>query len=37
MTIGDEDALRAKNRWQRFGKDYIMQENDVAIFKHNLK
>ena len=34
---GDEDALRAANKWQRFGKDYIMQPNDVAIFKHNLK
>ena len=37
VKIGDEDALRSANKWQRYGKDYIMQENDVAIFKHNLK
>ena len=37
VNIGDEDALRAKNKWQRYGKDYVMQESDVVIFKHNLK
>jgi ribosome-binding ATPase YchF (GTP1/OBG family) len=37
INIGDEEAIRAKNKWQRFGKEYVMQENDVVIFKHNLK
>ena len=37
VRVGDEDALRSANQWKRFGKDYLMQENDVAIFKHNLK
>lgn len=35
LNIGDEEALRRKNKWQRYGKEYIMQENDVVIFKHN--
>ena len=37
VELGSEEAIRAKNRWQRFGKEYKMQENDVMIVKHNLK
>merc|ERR1712070_958994 len=29
IDIGDENAIRSAKRWQRFGKEYIMQDNDV--------
>ena len=32
---GSEDSLRKAKRWSKYGKDYIMQEGDVALFKHN--
>lgn len=32
---GDEDAIRRKNKWKRFGKEYVMKEEDVMIVKHS--
>ena len=37
VEFGDEEALRKAKKWQRFGRDYVMEENDVVIFKHTLK
>ena len=36
-ALGDEDLIRSKGKMNRFGKDYIMQENDVVFFHHSLK
>ena len=35
--LGDEEALRKANRWQRYGKDHVMEDNAVVVFKHNAK
>lgn len=34
---GDEDTIRIKNRMQKHGKDYVMQDNDVVFFHHSAK
>jgi len=34
---GTEEKLRAKGQLKPYGKDYIMQENDVVVFKHNAR
>lgn len=34
VKYGDEDIIRKKNIFKRMGKDYVMQENDVAVWHH---
>jgi ribosome-binding ATPase YchF (GTP1/OBG family) len=37
VEFGSEDAMRQKGKIGKFGKDYVMQENDVVFFHHNAK
>ena len=30
-----EESLRKSNKWQKYGKDYIMKDGDVVVFKHS--
>ena len=32
----DEDKIRSAGLYKRMGKNYIMEENDVALFHHSL-
>lgn len=35
VQCGSEDKIRARGKMQTYGKDYIMQENDVVFFHHS--
>ena len=35
--LGSEDRVRAKGRMGKFGKDYVMQQDDVVLFHHSAK
>ncbi|CAI2371908.1 unnamed protein product [Moneuplotes crassus] len=32
-----EENLRKYNKWQRYGKDYVMKQGDVVVFRHGAK
>jgi len=32
-----EEEIRAKGKMQKYGKDYVMQDNDVVFFRHSAK
>ena len=34
---GTEDNVRKAGKWVRYGKDYVMQPEDVMIVKHSSK
>ena len=34
---GTEKGVRNANKWVKYGKDYIMKEGDVVVFKHGGK
>ena len=36
VTHKDEDKIRSKGIYKRMGKNYEMEENDVALFHHSL-
>jgi len=37
VAHGSEEAVRAKNKMLKHGKDYVMQENDVVFFHHSAR
>ena len=34
---GTEESLKKANRWQRYGRDYVMKEGDVVVFRHGAR
>ena len=34
---GTEEQIRIKNKMCKYGKDYVMQDNDVVFFHHSAK
>lgn len=34
---GSEEQIRIKGKMNKYGKDYVMQENDVVFFHHSAK
>jgi ribosome-binding ATPase YchF (GTP1/OBG family) len=36
MEFGSEQAVKEAGKWMSQGKDYIMQDGDVVLFRFNV-
>ena len=37
VAHGNEDAIRGRGKMQKYGKDYLMQRDDVVLIHHSAK